>query len=265
VSETLDFARQTARQAGQLLLDLYHRRHHVRFKSSDIDVVTEADLASECLILDAIRARFPGQAILSEEGGGDLQAATRDMPSVWLVDPLDGTVNYARGFPVWGVTLALARQGQIVMGVIYDPLHDEIFGAERGQGAWCNGERIHVSDTSHLQGALVATGFAYKRATVADNNLAEFSAVMPHVQGVRRAGSAVLDLAYVAAGRLDAYWEMHLHPWDWAAGSLLVREAGGMVSDLHGAPWSFEARSLLATNGHLHATLLTLFEGTRQR
>ncbi len=265
MSTTLDFARQTARQAGHLLRELYHGSHQVRFKSSDIDLVTEADLASEQLVLEAINSRFPEHAILTEEGGGGAQPTGGEASHLWLVDPLDGTVNYAHGFPFWGVSLALLEAGKVSLGVIYDPLRDEIFWAERGKGAWCNNQRIHVSSASRLREALVATGFAYRRATIPDNNLAEFSALMPQVQGVRRAGAAVLDLAYVAAGRLDAYWEMHLHPWDWAAGVLLVQEAGGQVSNLDGRPWSLETKGLLASNGPLHRLLQALLREARQR
>lgn len=259
MTTTLEFALEAARQAGQLLCEHFHQHHTIRFKSTDIDVVTEADLAAERFLVGAIRSRFPGHEILSEEGLGGLQNPPDQAPHLWLVDPLDGTVNYAHGYPFWGVTLALAEAGQVVMGVTYDPLRDEMFWAEQGQGAWCDGERMRVSDATRLRDVLVATGFAYKRATLADNNLAEFSAVMPRVQGVRRAGAAVLDLAHVADGRLDAYWEMHLNPWDWAAGCLFVTEAGGVVTDLRGAPWSLGTDNFVASNGLVHDKLLALF------
>lgn len=259
MSEFLDFARTTAREAGQLLCQFYHQAHTVRQKSSEIDVVTEADLASERLIVDAIRAQFADHHILSEEGLGDLQGLVGGTTCLWLVDPLDGTVNYAHDYPFWGVSLALAARGQVQIGVTYDPLRDELYWSERGHGAWCNGERMHVSDVTELRGALLATGFAYKRATLADNNLAEFGALMPHVQGVRRAGAAVLDLAHVADGRLDGYWEMHLNPWDWAAGWLFVEEAGGLVTSMQGEPWSLGTENLVASNGHLHGHLLAAF------
>ena len=265
MTDALDFALRTARRAGQLLCEFYHQHHTVSRKTSEIDLVTEADLASEWLIVEAIRARFPDQAILSEEGLGDLQRITSGMSYLWIVDPLDGTVNYAHGYPVWGVSLALARQGQVVLGVTYDPLRDEIFWTERGRGAWFSGEPMHVSAATRLRDALVATGFAYERATLADNNLAEFGAVMPRVQGARRAGAAVLDLAHLAAGRLDAYWEMHLQPWDWAAGWLLIEEAGGRVTDMRGEPWSLGTKDMVASNGLLHDQLLALLNGARQR
>jgi myo-inositol-1(or 4)-monophosphatase len=261
--DALDFALDTARQAGHLLCQFYHRSYTVSRKSSDIDLVTEADVASERFIVDAIRARFPGHAILSEEGLGDLRTVAGETPCLWLVDPLDGTVNYAHGFPVWGVSLALAERGQVVLGVTYDPLRDEIYWAERGRGAWCDGERMRVSAASSLKEALVATGFAYRRATLADNNLAEFAAIMPRVQGVRRAGAAVIDLAHLAAGRLDAYWEMHLQPWDWAAGWLFVEEADGTVTDMRGQPWSLGTSNMAASNGALHDELLAVLTAAR--
>ena len=254
--DPLEFALATARAAGQILCRLYDKHHSVHFKSSDIDVVTEADIASEQLIVGAIRQEFPGHRILSEEGLGTLDALVADSAPVWLVDPLDGTVNYAHGFPLWGVSLALAESGRVRTAVTFDPLHDQIYWAEAGQGAWRNGTRLQVSGAADLRRALVATGFAYKRATLTDNNLAEFSAVMPGVQGVRRGGSAVLDLAYLAAGQLDGYWEMHLNPWDWAAGWLLVEEAGGRVTDMRGEPWALSSGDMVATNGSLHDELL---------
>ncbi len=258
MGEILEFAQNLARQAGDLLCEYYEQRHEVERKSTDIDLVTEADLAAEALIVETIREQYPDHTILSEEGLGDLQEVVGETEYLWVVDPLDGTVNYAHRFPVWGVSLALAERGRVMVGVIYNPLLDELFWAERGQGAWLNGEAICVSEAQRLKDALLATGFAYKRATLEDNNLAEFNAVMPRVQGVRRAGAAVLDLAYLAAGRLDAYWEMHLQPWDWAAGWLLIEEAGGVVTDLRGEPWALGKDAMAASNGPLHQELLDL-------
>ena len=265
MSDILEFATSTARAAGQLLCRQYGQDHSIRFKSTDIDVVTEADIASEQLIVDAIRQEFPRHGIISEEGLGNINALEADSTPVWLVDPLDGSVNYAHGYPLWGVSLALSERGQILLAVTVDPLRDEVFSAQRGSGAWCNGERIQVSDIADMHQALVATGFAYKRATVEDNNLAEFGAIMPRVQGIRRAGSAVLDLAHLASGRLDGYWEMHLQPWDWAAGWLLIEEAGGKVTDMRGAPWSLASNDIVASNGSLHTALLACLAEVRQR
>lgn len=264
--DALDFAQETARAAGQILCRLYRQHHTVQFKSSDIDVVTEADVASERLIVNAIHQAFPSHRIYSEEGLGDTHAMSADASPLWLIDPLDGTVNYAHGYPCWGISLALCTSGYVHLAATYDPLRDEIFTAQRGRGAWCNGEHVRVSKVPEMHRALVATGFAYRRATLQDNNLAEFNAVMPRVQGVRRGGAAVLDLAYLACGRLDAYWEMHLKPWDWAAGWLLVEEAGGRVTGLRGEPWSLASRDMVATNGLLHAEILScLTEAHPQR
>jgi len=269
MTESLQFALETARSAGRLLCEFANQQHTIGHKSTVIDLVTEADLASEKLIVDAIRARFPDHAIQSEEGLGDLTArhgrqmhAAQGVPHLWLVDPLDGTVNYAHGYPMWGVSLAFAEAGKVVVGVILDPLRDEIFWAERGQGAWLNGIKLQVSRATGLQESLLATGFPYQLTLLIDNNLAEFNAMLPRVQGVRRAGAAVLDLAHVAAGRLDGYWERHLQPWDWAAGWLLVEEAGGKVTTLDGRPWALQEKDMAASNGLMHDELLNVFRHT---
>ena len=252
-----DFAVEMAKEAGQILMDHFERRLAVESKSSEIDLVTEADVASEKLIVEAIRERHPEHSILSEEGLGEEQAGE----FLWLIDPLDGTTNYAHGYPVFCVSIALQREEETVLGVTYDPVRDELFCAERDQGAYCNGRRLSVSDTDSLRRSLLATGFAYTRASIEDNNVAEFGRIMPQVQGVRRGGSAALDMAYVAAGRLDGYWEFHLSPWDWATGDLLVREAGGRTSDVSGQPWRLKSSNMVATNGLLHEELLAVLRG----
>jgi len=258
VADMLDFAIETAREAGQLLRERFHQHHTVTSKSSPVDLVTEADLVSEQLIVDRIRQRFPDHAILAEEGLGRAYHS----PYHWLIDPLDGTTNYAHGFPIFSVNIAVARGDDVLLGVTYDPLRDELFAAQRGGGAFLNDRRVHVSQATHLGEALLATGFPYSRATEAQNNLGPFNRVMPRVRGIRRGGSAALDLAYVAAGRFDGYWEFWLNPWDWATGALLVTEAGGAVTDVTGAPWHLHTPNLVATNGPLHAELLrTVNEG----
>ncbi|MBU0491264.1 MAG: inositol monophosphatase [Chloroflexi bacterium] len=248
----LDFAIETARAAGQLLRDRYHEHHVIRSKSSPVDLVTEADVASEQLIVGRIRQQFPDHAILTEEGSGQANGSAY----TWLIDPLDGTTNYAHGYPVWAVVMALAQADTVLLGVTYDPLRDELFATQRGAGAFLNDRRLRVSTAARLGESLVATGFPYDRATNPQNNLGPFNHVMPRVRGVRRGGAAALDMAYVAAGRLDGYWEFRLNPWDWAAGSLLVTEAGGTVTDVAGASWRPGLSSLVATNGLLHAELL---------
>jgi myo-inositol-1(or 4)-monophosphatase len=270
MTDMLEFALETARGAGRILCEYSDQHHVVSRKTSEIDLVTEADVASERLIVAAIQMRFPDHMILAEEGlgniaGTELQTRFRDIDHLWLVDPLDGTVNYAHDYPIWGVSMAFAERGVVILALTYAPRRKEAFWAERGGGAWLDGKRLRVSAVSRTQDALVATGFPYRRATLAQNNLAEFGAVMPRVQGVRRAGAAILDLADLAAGRLDAYWERHLKPWDWAAGWLLVQEAGGTVTGMHGEPWFLGMEHLVASNGQIHDELLALLGADQTR
>jgi myo-inositol-1(or 4)-monophosphatase len=247
----LDFAIDTARCAGALLLEGLKSQRRIELKSS-FEVVTDIDRASEQLIVSAIRARFPDHSIMAEEGGGMFDHSR----PTWLIDPIDGTNNYAHGFPVFSVSLALLRDGAPLLGIVYDPTRDELFAAERGQGARCNGRRIHVSENETLAASLLATGFPYDYATNPDNNAREFTTLAGRVQGVRRPGSAALDLAYVAMGRFDAFWELRLQPWDSAAGALLVSEAGGRVTEWRGGRWNPWSDRLLASNGRIHDELI---------
>ncbi len=247
----LDFAIDLARRAGALLLAGLERQRSVKLKSP-FDLVTDIDYASEALIVEAISQQFPDHAILAEEGG----STARDSAYTWVIDPLDGTNNYAHGFPYFSVSLALLQDETPILGVVYDPMRDELFSAELGCGARCNGRRLHVSTTPQLASALISTGFPYDYATNPDNNAREFTALQARVQGVRRAGSAALDLAYVAMGRLDAHWELRINPWDIAAAALLVSEAGGRLSDWHGNPWTPWTDRLIASNGLIHEELI---------
>jgi len=215
--------------------------------------VTEADLASERLIVEAIRDRYPDHTILSEEA----PHVEEESEFTWLIDPLDGTINYFHGYPTFAISMALKRGEKITLGAVYDPLRDEFFYAQKGEEATLNDKEIRVSATDRLISSLLATGFAYQRATILDDNIPEFSRLVTRVQGMRRGGSAALDLAYVAAGRLDGYWEMHLSPWDWAAGGLLVEEAGGVVTDLEAGAWSPFKKGIIATNGRIHEELVS--------
>lgn len=250
----LDQAVEVAREAGALIARYFERRIGYELKS-EYDLVTEADKQSEKMIVERITARFPGHSVLAEEGSG------RENPSEyrWYVDPLDGTTNFAHGFPVFNVSIGLARNGEMIVGVIYDPLRDEMFAAERGSGAWLNRRRIHVSAVKSLQKSLLATGFpSYKRHLNVNVHYYHQMAMISH--GVRRAGSAALDLAYVACGRLDGYWEIGLRPWDMAAGSLIVEEAGGRVTDMTGARLDLAGPHILATNGAIHAEMIQIFQ-----
>ncbi|MCS6953945.1 MAG: inositol monophosphatase family protein [Bryobacterales bacterium] len=250
----VEASKEIAREAGSLLLRYFERRVGYELKG-EADLITEADRASERLVVDRLRSYFPGHAIVAEEGTGQ----GGDSEYRWYVDPLDGTTNFAHGFPMFNVTLALEHAGRLVAGVVYDPLRDEMFSAELGGGAYLNNRRIHVSSTDRLEVSLLATGFpSWKRHRNINVHFFHQAAMASH--GVRRAGSAALDLAYVACGRLDGYWEFGLNPWDMAAGLLLVTEAGGRVSDMRGGPALLTGPHIVADNGRIHDELLALFE-----
>jgi myo-inositol-1(or 4)-monophosphatase len=242
-----------AREAGALLMK--HFASHVRIEyKGEADLVTVADRESEALIRERIKSQFPSHDILGEEGG--LHDTGSDYR--WYVDPLDGTTNFAHGFPVFCVSLALEFKGQRVAGVIYDPTRDELFAAEQGSGAYLNGQRTHVSQTSRLPESLVATGFpSHKRH--ANPNIFFYHQITLRTHGVRRAGSAALDLCCVASGRFEGFWEFNLNPWDTAAGVLIVEEAGGKVTDMSGGPFQLNSRETLASNGLIHDSLIAEF------
>ena len=247
---------ETAKRAGALLGTELGKRRQIAFKGSPTNLVTEMDRRAEALIIEAIQAEFPGDAILSEERG------TLGGPSGrrWIIDPLDGTTNYAHGIPIFCVSIALEVDGQTRLGVVYDPNLDECFLAGRGRGAWLNGERLSVSDAATLNESLVATGLPYDIRETPRNNLAEFAAFSLRCQGVRRMGSAVLYFCYVAAGRLDGYWELRVGPWDAAAGVLMVEEAGGRVTNLEGGPLNPERPEVVASNGRIHDEMLRVLK-----
>lgn len=249
ISET---ARRTAIAAGELLAGGFRTAMQVRFKSR-IDPVTEYDLKSERLIVAAIRKAFPDHAIVTEEGTGTTE---HDDAITWIIDPLDGTVNYAHGVPIYCVSIGVQFDGELICGVVFDPERGELFHAMLGGGSYCNRARIQVSGATNLTSALVATGFSYDIKTARRNNLGYFSRVAKQVQGVRRPGSAAIDLCWLAAGRVDAFWELKLHPWDVAAGCLIVSEAGGKLSRVNGRPYTITDADLLATNSHLHRQML---------
>jgi myo-inositol-1(or 4)-monophosphatase len=246
----LEVAITAARQAGAIVREGYGEAVHITHKGA-IDLVTETDKRSEAAILATLRGAFPGHAIHSEESG---RAAGDEYE--WLVDPLDGTTNFAHKFPLFSTSIALTFQRRLIVGVVYDPLRDELFSAEAGQGARLNGAPIHVSGTSALGQALLSTGFPYDVRTNSNNNLAEFTRFQMAAQGVRRTGSAALDCSWVAAGHLDGFWELRLNPWDVGAGALIAREAGGRVTTYAGDEDFLGKDSIVVSNGMLHDEML---------
>jgi myo-inositol-1(or 4)-monophosphatase len=245
---------EIAREAGSLLMPFFEQRIKFEYKG-DVDLVTEADRKSEALILERIRSRWPGHDVIGEEGGRIESGSDYR----WYVDPLDGTTNFAHGFPVFCVSLAIEYKGKRMAAAVYDPTREELFAAELGQGAYLNGDRIHVSAVKNLSECLVATGFpSHKRHK--NPNIYFYHQITLRTHGVRRAGSAALDLCSVAAGRFDGFWEFNLNPWDTAAGVLLVEEAGGRVTKFDGSQFDVNSRETLASNGIIHEQLLRQFQ-----
>ena len=249
----LNFAIQTARDAGSILADRMGRTLQVSNKG-DIDLVTEVDLASEKLIIERIKSHYPRHAILAEESGA-IQTVTGQSDWRWIVDPLDGTTNYAHGYPCFCVSIALERAGSIELGVIYDPVRDEVFAAERGQGATLNDRSVRVSAVDDLNAAMLCTGFPYNVRERPDF-ARDFANFTMKAQAVRRDGSAALDLAYLACGRFDGFWEDGLNAWDIAAGVILIEEAGGRITDFHSAPLDIYTPKVLASNGLIHEKMM---------
>ncbi len=252
MSPTLNIALRAAREAGSILLRYYNRIDtlNVREKSAN-DYVSEVDQAAEQAIINVLKRAYPDYAILAEESGShegnDYQ---------WIIDPLDGTTNYLRGVPQFAVSIALQHKDELQIAVVYDPLKDELFTAEQGAGAFLNGRRMRVNSPRGLKGALLGTGIPYKDQRYIDSYLAMLKDLIVDAAGVRRPGSAALDLAWLAAGRFDGFWELGLASWDFAAGVLLVREAGGIVTDINGGNRYLETGNLIAAGPHLHAAML---------
>jgi myo-inositol-1(or 4)-monophosphatase len=253
VDKFLELAVDAATSAGKLLREGIDKIAWIKLKG-EINLVTEMDIKSEQLIKEKIQSAYPDHQILAEES---------DIPRTgarfrWIIDPLDGTTNYAHGFPVFCVSVALEIEGTVELGTVYDPMRDELFTGRRGSGAMLNGERISVSDISDLNNALLATGFPYDLRTSEANNVDNWNAMLVRAQAIRRAGSAALDLCYTAMGRFDGFWELKLFPWDVAAGALIVREAGGQVTHLRGEPFNIYSREVVATNGNIHSAMIEI-------
>ncbi|MDB9493840.1 inositol monophosphatase family protein [Spirulina major CS-329] len=255
----LDVATEAAQAAGAVLKTHWGNLKSIEEKGRPGDLVTEADKNAEAVILATVRRHLPDHPILAEESG---VIAGRDTQYCWAIDPLDGTTNYAHGYPVSGVSIGLLIDDVPTVGVVYDPARDRLYRAATGLGATCNRKPIQVSTTPKLQNSLLVTGFAYDRHLTSDNNYAEFCYLTHLTQGVRRGGSASLDLAHVACGELDGYWERGLKPWDIAAGIVLVREAGGIVTAYDQSPLDLSSGRLLATNPAIHAALSEALQAT---
>ena len=251
----LNFAIQTAQEAGRVLAERFGRALKVTHKG-DIDLVTEADLVAERLIVERVRSYYPRHSILAEESGASHREGGAGSEYRWVIDPLDGTTNYSHGYPCFCVSVGLERRGEgVVLGVIYDPTRDETFAAERGGGATLNGRRIRVSDVDDLNSAMLCTGFPYDVRERGDF-ARHFHHFIMHAQAVRRDGSAALDLAYVAAGRFDGFWEEGLNPWDVAAGVCIVEEAGGRVSRYDDSPFDIYTPPILVSNNLIHEQMM---------
>jgi myo-inositol-1(or 4)-monophosphatase len=252
---TLNHLTSIARQAGEILRNDFTRHLQVDHKGL-IDLVSEADRQSEQYLLGYLQSHFPGDRIVAEESG----ELAGNIDHTWYVDPLDGTVNYVHGLPIYSVSIAYAENGKLLLGVVYDPQHDELFSAEAGAGAWLNGEPIHPASAPDLDHCLLVTGFPYDIRTNPANNLDNYAHFALHSQGVRRLGSAALDLCYVGCGRFDGFWELRLNPWDVAAGGLVACEAGARVTNLNGSDdFLSPPQSILAANPIIHALMLKEF------
>jgi len=248
-----EVAVEAAREAGEYSLKRLGSLIEIAHKTSFNDLVTDVDRKCEEIIISRIRKEFPSHSILAEESGEDITGSTFK----WVIDPLDGTVNYAHGFPVFCVSIGIISEGSAKTGVVYDPSRDELFTAEQGKGAFLNGRRINVSEREAVRDSLIATGFAYDISGKAAN-IDHFKRMLHKAQALRRAGSAAIDLCYVACGRFDGFWELGLCPWDTAAGQLIVREAGGTVTTLKGEPFDIYKKEIVASNGSVHKEMLSL-------
>lgn len=266
--QILDKVAQTGRQAalaaGAVLRQNYYKPHQITMKGV-IDPVTESDLQSQEMIMALIRQRFPEHGFLAEETLGEAAPSpageATPSPYRWIIDPLDGTVNFAHGYPAFCVSIACEAAGVLQYGVIYDPMRDELFEARKGQGAWLNGGPIRVSQTDRLDRALVATGFPYDIRERLPETIGRMSRILGVVQGLRRGGSAALDMCYIACGRFEGFYEENLKPWDTAAGLLLIEEAGGRISTFDGGDYDIHSPNILASNGILHGNILACLKG----
>jgi myo-inositol-1(or 4)-monophosphatase len=257
----LSVAKKAATEAGKIQMEYFDKEKEISTKSTETDIVTQVDLLCQEAIIKSIKQEFPDHGFLAEEDDVDV---INESGYVWVIDPVDGTVNYANGIPMFCVSIGLRKGNEMLVGVVFSPVLNELFWAAKGQGAYLNGKKISVSKTSKLINSVIGTGFAYDKDTNPDNNTKEFCAVTKRIRGVRRLGSAAIDLVYVACGKLEGYWELIIKPWDIAAGVLILEEAGGLATDLHGNKLQFKTKtSIIATNNHIYNKLSKLLTEVR--
>jgi myo-inositol-1(or 4)-monophosphatase len=255
------FLRDLLVQAGNRLRKQYGRVKEIQYKAgSVINLVTNVDQDVERFIKSQIKKHYPGDSILAEES----EIENADSPQRWVIDPVDGTTNFAHGLPLFCVSIGVERDREVVAGGVYDPIHEELFFAKKGKGATLNGKKIRVSKTRKLERALVVTGFPYDIHDHPENSLPYFNAMIQRAQGVRRLGSAALDVCYLAMSRFDGFFEVFLHPWDTAAGSLILKESGGVITDFSGAPYSIYMHELAASNGLIHDEKIQILKKTKK-
>jgi myo-inositol-1(or 4)-monophosphatase len=252
---------EAAKEAGRLQIQALGKAHHIEYKGA-ANIVTEVDKQCEAIIVNRLRKEFPSHDILAEEGSDK----NTNSDWRWIIDPLDGTVNYSHGYPLFAVSIALEHKGEVIAGVVFEPNRDELFSAEKGGGAFLNGRRISVSRTTELQNSLLDTGFAYNvHLGEKNNNLDHFADFLLKAQAVRRDGAAASDLCYVAAGRFDGFWELYLKSWDIAAGQLIIKEAGGKVSSFDGSPLDIYGKEIIASNGLIHEQMVKVLCQNKQK
>ncbi len=245
-----------SKESGELIRSKFNTNFNLEFKSNESDLVTEVDKASEKIILDFIKKKYPTHGIITEEGGTSLSKSEYN----WVIDPLDGTTNFAHGFPMFAVSIGLQKNGRTIAGVVYDIMQNVIYSAEAGNGAFENDKKINVNDNANLRRALLVTGFPYDVAENPENALGKFVAFTKASRGIRRLGSAAIDFCYAAKGVFDGFWEVHLKPWDMCAGKLIVEEAGGLVTDFEGNKIDIFSKKILATNGKIHNAMIEILK-----
>jgi myo-inositol-1(or 4)-monophosphatase len=254
--QMIDDIIEISKRAGSLIRDGFGKSLHIDYKTTEINLVTEIDKSSEKMIIDFIKKKYPSHSILAEEGG----EVTNDSEYIWIVDPLDGTTNFAHGLPIFSVSIGLQKNNEPIAGVVYDVMRDVIYSAELGGGAFADSKQIRVSDTESLKQSLLVTGFPYNVAENPSGAFEIFTALTKNARGIRRLGSAAIDFCYLASGVFDGFWEVYLHPWDICAGKLIAEEAGGLVTDFDGNTIDIYSKKILSSNGKVHNQIIEVIK-----